>query len=121
MAEAAAPSPADLRKRDEIAERLLRREKKIADDLRLIDEDKDALRKLSEAAGKGFKVEIEGLGLVEVKAGRAEEVTGTQPQLVVAAFLGMTDRRRDKLVEDGLIEIVPVVKKAAKASVTVRL
>lgn len=120
MAEAT-PTPADLRKRHAIAERLLERERKIAEDLRLIDEDKDALRKLSEAAGAGFKIEIEGLGLVEVKAGRAEEITGTQPELVVAGFLKLAESRREKLVADGLIKIVPVVKKAAKPSVTVRL
>jgi hypothetical protein len=112
---------ADLRKRDELAERLLRREAKIAEDLRLIDEDKDALRKLSEEAGEGFKVDIAGLGTVEVKAGRAAEITGTSPQLIVAAFLALTEGRRKKLEDDGLVEIVDVVKKAARPSVTVRL
>lgn len=121
MAEAATPSKADLRRRDELAARLLSREAKIAEDLRLIDEDKDALRALSEKAGAGFKIEIVGLGTVEVKAGREEEVTGTSPQLIVAGFLKLTDGRRNKLVEDGLVEIVDVVKRAAKPSVTVRL
>ena len=119
--DAATFTPADLRRRDEIAERLLRREKKIAEDLRLIDEDKDELRKLSDKASAGFKVEIEGLGTVEVKAGRAAEVTGTSPQLVVAAFLKLGQARQKKLTADGLVEIVDVVKKAAKPSVTVRL
>lgn len=119
MAEAA--TKADLRKRHEIVERLLRRETEVAETLRLIDEDKDALRKLSEDAGEGFKIEVEGLGLVEVKAGRAAEITGTSPQLVVAAFLKLTEARRRKLEEDGLVEIVDVVKKAARPSVTVRL
>lgn len=117
----AAISTRDLRRRSELAEQLLRREKAIAEDLRLIDEDKDALRKLSEAAGEGFKIEIEGLGTVEVKAGRAEEITGTSPQLTVAGFLALTENRRKKLIDDGLVEIVPVVKRAAKPSVTVRL
>jgi hypothetical protein len=120
MAEAA-PSKADLQKRNELAEQLLRREQKIAEDLRLIDEDKDALRALSEKAGNGFKIEIAGLGTVEVKAGRKAEVTGTSPQLIVATFLKLTEGRRKKLVEDGLVEIVDVVKRAAKPSVTVRL
>ncbi len=121
MAETATLSKADKRLRDELAERLLRREAKIAEDLRLIDEDKDALRKLSEDAGEGFKVEIAGLGTVEVKAGRAAEITGTSPQLIVGGFLGLTPARQRKLVEDGLVEIVDVVKRAAKPSVTVRL
>lgn len=119
MAEAL--TKADLRRRDELAARLLSREAKIAEDLRLIDEDKDALRALSEKAGEGFKIEIAGLGTVEVKAGRAAEVTGTSPQLVVAAFLKRSEASRKKLVEDGLVEIVDVVKRAAKPSVTVRL
>jgi hypothetical protein len=113
--------PAVLAKRRLIAERLLRLEKKVADDLLKIDEEKDALRALSEEAKAGFNIEIAGLGTVEVKAGRAAEVTGTSPQLVVAAFLNLTEGRKKKLVEDGLVEIVDVVKKGAKPSVTVRL
>jgi phosphoglycolate phosphatase-like HAD superfamily hydrolase len=119
--DAATFTPADLRKRDEIAERLLRREKKIAEDLRLIDEDKDALRALSDKAGEGFTVEIKDLGTVAVTGRREKELTGTSPQLVIAHYLGLTEARRKKLVADGLVEIVEVWKKAAKPSVTVRL
>lgn len=114
-------TPAVLAKRRLIAERLLRLEKKVADDLLKIDEEKDALRALSEEAKAGFNIEIPGLGTVEVKAGRPAEVTGTSPALIVAAFLRLTKGRREKLVKDGLVEIVDVVKRAAKPSVTVRL
>lgn len=108
-------------KRREIAERLLRREAEVAELLRLIDEDKDALRTLSIEAGEGFTIEAKDLGTVHVTAGREAELTGTKPQLVVAAFLRLTPKRQEKLVEDGLVEIVEVWKKGAKPSVTVRL
>lgn len=120
MAEAAA-KPILLKTRYAIGERLLRREAKIADDLRLIDEDKDALRALSEEAGEGFKIEIKDLGTVEVKAGREAEVTGTSPQLVVAKFLSLPAAQRARYVDIGLVDIVEVIKKAARPSVTVRL
>lgn len=121
MAEAATPTKADLHKRQEIAERLVRREAEVAELLRLIAEDKDELRALSIKAGEGFALEVKGLGSVEVRAGRAKELTGTSPELVVSAYLALTEGRRKKLVEDGLVKIVEVWKSAAKPTVTVRL
>jgi len=121
MGQPAPAAPGALAKRYAIAERLLRREKKVAEDLRLIDEDKDALRALSEEAQEGFIIEVANLGTVEVKAGREAEITGTRPELVVAKFLGMTPAQRARYVDMGLVSIVDVVKRAARPSVTVRL
>ena len=122
MAVAATLSPDVIaRKRRAIAERLLSLEKEVAERLRLIDEAKDELRALSLEAGEGFEIEIEDLGTVQVKAGREKELTGTRPELVVATFLALTEARRKKLVEDGIVEIVKVWKAGAKPSVTVRL
>lgn len=107
--------------RHKLAETLLTIEKRIAPDLLKIDECKDALREISSESGEGFKEEVAGLGTVEVKAGREAEVTGTSPQLVVAAFLKLTEGQRKRHVEAGLVEVIDVVKRAAKPSVTVRL
>lgn len=103
------------------AERLLKLQHKIARDLLAIDGEKDALRQICETAGTGYTIEVGELGTVELKAGREAEVTGTSPQLIVAAFLGLSEARRNRLVYEGVVEIVDVVKKAAKPSVTVRL
>ena len=51
-----------------IAEELLKLEKKVAPDLRKIDEHKEGLRALSEESGEGFTEEVEGLG----KRGKGE-------------------------------------------------
>src|SRR5450432_497101 len=106
MAEAATPTKADLSKRRTIAKRLLSRERKIAKILRLIDEDKDALRELSDAAGAGFNVEIDGFGTVEVKARRQAELTGTSPAIVTEAYYALPETQQKKLIEDGVVEIV---------------
>lgn len=116
-----AASPAQVRKREAIADRLLRTQRMIASELLKIDEDKEALRAICEEAGEGFTVEVGGLGTVEVKAGHPKELTGTRPELVVAGYLTLGQARQKKLVEDGIVEIAEVWKKAAKPSVTVRL
>jgi hypothetical protein len=122
MGQPAPAAPGALAKRYAIGERLLRREKKIAEDLRLIDEDKDALRALSIEAEEGFTIEVANLGTVEVKAGHEEEVTGTKPQLKVATYFGLTNAQQRRLIQVmNVVEIVPVIKRAAKPSVTVRL
>jgi hypothetical protein len=120
--DAATVSPAALAKqRRTVAERLLRRETEVAETLRLIDEDKDALRALSGQAGEGFAIEVKGLGTVTVTARRKKELTGTSPELVVAAYLGLSEARQKKLVEDGIVAIVKVYKAGAKPSVKVTL
>lgn len=107
--------------RRKLCETLLTLEREVAPALLKIDECKDALREISSETGEGFKEEVAGLGTVEVKAGREAEITGTSPQLVVAAFLKLGEAARKRHVEAGLVEVVDVVKKAAKPSVTVRL
>jgi serine kinase of HPr protein (carbohydrate metabolism regulator) len=103
------------------AERILRTQRKIADDLQLIEDDKEALRASAAERKEGFTFEIDGLGQVEVKAPREAELTGTAPQIIVAAYLKLGEAKRKKLVDDGIVEIIEVWKKAAKPSVTVRI
>ncbi|MCC6172092.1 MAG: hypothetical protein IT481_08690 [Gammaproteobacteria bacterium] len=107
--------------RRKLCELLLEIERRIAPDLLKIDEYKDALRALSDETGEGFAEEIPGLGTVQVKAGREAEITGTSPQLVVASYLALTAAQQKRHIDAGLVEIVTNVKRAAKASVTVRL
>jgi len=104
-----------------LCEKLLKIQQKIAPDLLLIDECKDALRKIAEETGEGFTEEVQGLGTVEVKAGREAQLKGTCPEIVTEAYYALTRNRQDKLVEQGLIKIAEQWSKAAKPSVTVRL
>jgi hypothetical protein len=107
--------------RREIATELLKLEKKIAPALLAIDGLKDQLRAISKDAGEGFTEEIEGLGSVEVKAGREAKLTGTCPELVVEAALALPAGRLNRLIESGLIRMAEVWSKKASPSVTVRL
>jgi hypothetical protein len=122
MGQPAPAAPGALAKRYAIAERLLRREKKIAEDLRLIDEDKDALRALSIEADEGFTIEVKDLGAVEVKGAIAEKITGTCPELIVEAFLALSPAQQKRFIKTmKLVQIIQTKRKAAKPSVTVRL
>lgn len=106
-----------------IATELLKLEKKIAGDLLKIDGYKDALREIAKETGEAFIEDLteQGLGTVEVKAGREEKFKGRVPQLQAETFLDLTEGKQKKLVEDGLVAWVNEYTKGAKPSVTVRL
>jgi len=104
-----------------IATELLKLQKKIEPVLLAIDAYKEQLRAISKDTGEGFTEEIEGLGSVEVKAGREAKLTGTCPELVVEAALAMPAGRLKKLIDSGLIKMAEVWSKKASPSVTVRL
>jgi len=94
--------------RHTIAFLLLKLEKKIAADLLKIDDCKERLRAISKETGEGFTEEVEGLGSVEVRAGRKAKLTGTCPELVVEAALAMPAGKLTKLIDSGLIKMVEV-------------
>ena len=104
-----------------IAEELLKLQKKIEPALLKIDGYKEQLRDISKEIGEGFTEEIEGLGSVEVKAGREAKLTGTRPELVIEAALALPAGRLNKLIESGLIKMAEIWSKKASPSVTVRL
>lgn len=104
-----------------IATELLKLEKKVAPALLAIDGYKEQLRAICKEEGKGFTEAVEGLGSVEVKAGRKAKLTGTCPELVVEVALKLPAGRLAKLIESGLIKMVEIWTKKASPSVTVRL
>jgi serine kinase of HPr protein (carbohydrate metabolism regulator) len=104
-----------------IAKELLQLEKKIAPDLLRIDGLKEKLRELCTKTGAGFTEEIEGLGSVEVKAGKAAELKGLAPQLQVPVYLKLPEKRRKEFERQGLVIMAEQWSKASKPSVTVRL
>lgn len=103
-----------------IAEELLKLQKKITPTLLAIDGYKEQLREISKEDGS-FTEEVDGLGSVEVKAGREATLKGTCPELVVAEALALPAGRLAKLVDSGLIKMAEVWTKKASPSVTVRL
>src|SRR5258708_36645384 len=91
--------------RREIATELLKLQKKIEPALLAIDGYKEQLRAISKDTGEGFTEEIEGLGSVEVKAGREAKLTGTCPELVVEAALAPPAGGLKKLSAPGPIRV----------------
>jgi len=104
-----------------LCEKLLKLQHKIADDLLQIDDCKEALRGICEENGEGFTEEVEGLGSVEVKAGQEAKLKGILPVLKAEIFLGLTERRRDTLISEGIVAMEEQRSRATKPSVTVRL
>lgn len=60
-------------------------------------------------------------GHVAVSPATAEEITGEKPVLIVAAWAELKPARQDKLLEDGLVRIEPIVKGAYYGRVDVKL
>lgn len=107
--------------RTTIAERLLDLEISIAPAVAKISELKEDLRFLSDQAGQGFREEIAGKGVVEVKAGRQREFKGTLPLLNHDGWLKLSPGRQDTLVEQGIVTLEQQWSPAARPSITVRL
>lgn len=103
-----------------IAEELLKLQKKIEPALLKIDGYKEQLRDISKEDGS-FTEEVEGLGSIQVRAGREAELKGTCPELVVEAALALPAGKLKRMIDAGLIKMVEVWSKKASPSVTVRL
>lgn len=105
-----------------ICEDILTRSRKIAPDVIAIEAGKKVLREISKDSGEGFTEDHGANGVVEVKAGRkGGEFKAIVPTLKAKAFLALSEARREKLIEDGVVEMVTEYTKEASPSVTVRL
>ena len=60
---------------------------------------------IKDAGEDNFKEVVDKLGAVKVSAPKEARLTGTEPQLVVETFLGMTETQREKLTEKGVVKI----------------
>lgn len=68
-----------------------------------------------------FRETFVGLGYVSVSPAKPERIEGEAPELEVAAFQDLPDARREKLITQGLVRIVPIVKSAYHGRVDVKL
>lgn len=107
--------------RKQLATTLLAATAKISDDVQKIEDCKEALRADSKESEESFTVEVEGLGVVEVKAGSEAKLKGVLPVLDAAAFLALPESRRAKLIDSKLVSMTEQWTSARKPSVTVRL
>lgn len=116
---AAARKPAES-KRQKLCRELLEIELKHSDIFARMDAVKTELKELAKVDGR-FRETFVGLGYVSVSPAQPEQVTGEAPVLQVAAWQDLTDSRRDKLLEQGLVRIEPTIKGASYGQVRVNL
>lgn len=81
----------------------------------------DAIKAELKSKGIKFRETVPGLGYVSVSPPTPEEVTGEAPELAVAAWQALTDGRRAKLLEQGLVKVVPTIKRAFYGRVEAKL
>lgn len=98
----------------------LRRDKAFAKAFDRIEAIKTELKAMALANGK-FRETFVDIGFVSVSPATPEEITGERPVLIVPAWSDLKPARQEKLIEDGLVKVEPIVKGAYHGSVTVKL
>lgn len=106
--------------RAELCRELLEIERDNAAIFSRIDEIKTVLKLKAEAEGK-FRETFAGLGHVSVSPPSPEQITGHAPVVDVGAWSELRASRQEKLIEDGVVKIEPIVKGAYYGRVDVKL
>lgn len=105
--------------RDALCRELLAIEKKHADDFARMDEIKSLLK--ADAGGVNFKIVVTGIGEVNVSAPRDKSLEGETQELQLEKFKALPERRREALIEQGVVATVEIWKKAYYGAVTTKL
>jgi hypothetical protein len=90
-----------------LCEKLLALRLKHADVFGQIDSLKAELIQVATGANEGFREVFAGKGQVTVAAPKAKEFKGDLPEVDPAAFHALSDAKRQKLIDDGIIKLVP--------------
>ena len=108
--------------RRELAQELIdiARQPTIAEALDRMEAIKSELKHRSESEGK-FREDFAGIGYVSVSPPAPERTVGEEPKINVDAWQAARQSKRDKLLEEGLVEIVPIVKGAYYGRCEVKL
>lgn len=108
--------------RRELCEELLdlRRDPVVAAAIDRMEAVKSELKALAGTDGK-FREVFVGIGYVSASPATAECTIGQAPVLVVNTWTALKDARREKLIEDGLVRIEPIIKGAYHGRVDVKL
>jgi hypothetical protein len=118
MIATAAPT-ADARKRRATAEKLLDHLIEHAKVFAKVETLKDELREFSISGGIGFGEKFDGKGAVRVTKQSVRTFKGIVPTLKPEVFLDLSEARRDRLVADGLVDMVEKYTEDRKPSVSV--
>lgn len=108
MAKAASKPRQPKADRRDLCERLLALRLKHVDVFAEIDNLKAQLIVVAGDAGEGFREVFVGKGQVTVAAPKAKEFKGDLPEVDPTTFHALSDAKRQKLVDDGIIKLVAV-------------
>lgn len=93
--------------------------RKHGDDFARIEDLKRALREIATDDGENFKEEFAGEGVVKVSGAKEGKFKGIMPEVDAEKFLALSERRRETLVEQGIVKMNSVYAKPYYGSVTV--
>lgn len=79
------------------------------------------LKVIAGGIDESFRETFVGLGYVSVTPAKLAQTLGSQPVLQVAAWNGLSDARQTRLVDQGLVTIKAIVKKATYGQVRPKL
>jgi len=118
----AAANPAKLpNDRRALAEELLGLHRKHGDVFARMEDLKRALRESATAAGENFKEEFAGEGVVKVAGRKDGKFKGIVPTIDQRAFIALSEAKRNKLIESGVITMVNEFTQPFYGSVTVEV
>jgi hypothetical protein len=107
--------------RKALARRLLNYRIKHAKVFREMDSIKASLIDIVSKDGDGTAREMfPGLGQITIAPAKAKEFRGELPEVDSMAFAALSDARRQKLLDEGLIRVVPKWSKEFRGSVTIK-
>jgi hypothetical protein len=86
-----------------------------------IDDIKSQLKQAATDKGENLKLEFTGLGQVKVSRARGKELKGIAPEVKAEVFLGLTEKQRKKLIDDGVIVMAEQWSNPYYGAVTVEL
>jgi hypothetical protein len=78
------------------------------------------LKTIAGTDGK-FREAFDDLGHVSVSPATPEQIAGSKPELQVEAWQGLPESRRAKLLEQGLVKVMNIIKRATYGQVRVKL
>lgn len=107
--------------RRKLAQELLGLERKHKSMFARYDGIKARLRELATEAGESFQEMFANRGAVKVSAGHSGKFKGTFPLVQEKAYFDLSDERRKKLDDDGIVKMVPVYGGPYAGSVTVNI
>lgn len=91
-----------------LAHELLGLERKHGADFKRMEDIKRALREIATEQGENFKEEFAGEGAVKVAGKKEGKLKGIMPQLLPESFLKLSEKRRETLINSGLVEMAEI-------------